>query len=407
VQANGQNSYYWYDPDNRRIYYKNTSGAETIYFYGADGTKLATYTYAIVTNTMTGGNPEIQLTQQSTNVYFAGRLVTAEGKLVATDRLASVRSGGPGNLGYQAQFPYGVEYSTTANDREKYATYTRDSVSRLDYAVNRYYWSQWGRFLSPDPYADSAGLGDPGSWNRYAYTRNDPANRLDPAGLQDCQPCVILRPYPLPTPPVDDDSSGNGTGGWGGNSGDGCSEYNPFEKVSGTCIGEPAIRRGDRRLSNDCIAALRTAGQDPAAANRATAAEATLQAAVKGTDISWEMLAAVGVRESGFQNVVEKDGAGVGVGVFQITVSKASGVTAALAGSLAWAADYAAHLLNNDMAILQAKYPNLTPSQLLQAAAASYNFGTPNISGNPNTIDVGTAGGNYGSNILRLIKCFP
>ena len=128
---------------------------------------------------------------------------------------------------------------------------------------------------------------------------------------------------------------------------------------------------------------------------------------MKGTDISWEMLAAVGVRESGFQNVVEKDGAGVGVGVFQITVSKASGVTAALAGSLAWAADYAAHLLNNDMAILQAKYPNLTPSQLLQAAAASYNFGTPNISGNPNTIDVGTAGGNYGSNILRLIKCFP
>ena len=235
VQANGQNSYYWYDPDNRRIYYKNASGVETIYFYGADGTKLATYTYAIVTNTMTGGNPEIQLTRQSTNVYFAGRLVTAEGNLVATDRLASVRSGGPGNLGYQAQYPYGKEYTTTANDREKYATYTRDSVSGLDYAANRYYWSQWGRFLSPDPYANSAGLGDPGSWNRYAYTRNDPANRLDPTGLQDCQPCIILRPYPLPAPPVDDDTSGNGTGGWGGDSHDGCSEYNPFEKVSGTC----------------------------------------------------------------------------------------------------------------------------------------------------------------------------
>ena len=244
VQANSQNSYYWYDPDNRRIYYKNASGAETIYFYEAGGKRLATYTYAIVTNTMTGGNPEIQLTQQSTNVYFAGRLVTAEGNLVATDRLASVRSDGSGNLGYQAQYPYGVEYSPTINDREKYATYTRDSVSGLDYAGNRYYWSQWGRFLSPDPYANSAGLGDPGSWNRYAYTRNDPANRLDPTGLQDCQPCLILRPYPLPSPPVDDDTSGNGTGAWGGNSGDGCSEYNPFEKVAGTC--NSALKRFGR-----------------------------------------------------------------------------------------------------------------------------------------------------------------
>jgi RHS repeat-associated protein len=81
-----------------------------------------------------------------------------------------------------------VEYTTTANDREKYATYTRDSVTGLDYAMNRYYSSQWGRFLSPDPYANSAGLGDPGGWNRYAYTRNDPVNQYDPRGLDACPP---------------------------------------------------------------------------------------------------------------------------------------------------------------------------------------------------------------------------
>jgi len=84
----------------------------------------------------------------------------AEGTFVSTDRLDSVRNGGPGNLGYQAQYPYGAEYTpTTVNDREKYATYTRDSVSGLDYAANRYYSSQWGRFLSPDPYAGSLGRG--------------------------------------------------------------------------------------------------------------------------------------------------------------------------------------------------------------------------------------------------------
>jgi RHS repeat-associated protein len=84
---------------------------------------------------------------------------------------------------YQAQYPYGVEYTLTVNDREKYATYTRDSVTGLDYAVNRYYSSQWGRFLSPDPYGGSAATGNPQSWNRYAYVGSDPVNSTDPSGL--------------------------------------------------------------------------------------------------------------------------------------------------------------------------------------------------------------------------------
>jgi RHS repeat-associated protein len=113
---------------------------------------------------------------------------------VTTDRLGSVRSGGPGGLGYQAQYPYGVEHTLTANDREKYATYTRDSLTGLDYAVNRYYNSYWGRFLSPDPYlANSGGPGDPAdpqSWNRYTHTRNDPDSRLDPTGLNDCEDAI-------------------------------------------------------------------------------------------------------------------------------------------------------------------------------------------------------------------------
>ena len=113
---------------------------------------------------------------------------------MTTDRLGSVRSGGPGGLGYQAQYPYGVEHTLTANDREKYATYTRDSLTGLDYAVNRYYNSYWGRFLSPDPYlANSGGPGDPAdpqSWNRYTHTRNDPDSRLDPTGLNDCEDAI-------------------------------------------------------------------------------------------------------------------------------------------------------------------------------------------------------------------------
>jgi hypothetical protein len=165
-------------------------------------------------------------------------------------------------------------------------------------------------------------------------------------------------------------------------------------------------------LGPECQQALMTAmpktsiGGMVAALNRAVAAESTLVAAVADTSISWTMLAAIGVRESAFQNLSENDGAGVGVGIFQLTVSATSGVTAAQAGNLTFAASYAANMLSSNMAYLGGKFPNLTPSQLLQATAASYNFGTSQISGNPNTIDVGTTGGNYGSNVLGLMNCF-
>jgi hypothetical protein len=71
---------------------------------------------------------------QNQNVYFGGKLISAEGNAVAVDRLGSVRwnaaSGG------HTYYPYGVEYSATTNDTEKYATYTRDTLTGLDYAMS-------------------------------------------------------------------------------------------------------------------------------------------------------------------------------------------------------------------------------------------------------------------------------
>jgi hypothetical protein len=118
------------------------------------------------------------------------------------------------------------------------------------------------------------------------------------------------------------------------------------------------------------------------------------------------MLAAVGIRETGFQNIAQYGG-GDGRGVFQIDIGKDPSVTEAQAYDVSWAAGWAANLLDTNMEILSSKFPKLTPTQLLQATAASYNFGTKNISGNPNTIDVGTTEGNYGSNVLAIMtNCF-
>ena len=159
------------------------------------------------------------------------------------------------------------------------------------------------------------------------------------------------------------------------------------------------------KLSKDCLDALKTAGKGAAAVKRALAAESTLESAVQGTGIDWTMVAAIGIRESGFQNIPEIGG-GKGRGVFQIDVGKNPSVTEAQAYDVAFAANWAVNLLDKNMGTLTGKYPNLTSTQLLQATAASYNFGTKNISGNPNTIDAGTAGNNYGSNILGLMNCF-
>jgi RHS repeat-associated protein len=176
VTVNGAQTYA-YDSSNRRAYRNN--GNDMISLYGAFGEKLGTYQ---ITG-FSGG--AIQFTGANQNVYFAGRLISAESDAVAVDRLGSTRWSAASGGTSRTYYPYGVEYTATSNDVEKYATYFRDSTVNLDYGINRYYSSIWGRLTSPDPYSGSARVGSPGSWNRYAYSGDDPINRNDPTGLCD------------------------------------------------------------------------------------------------------------------------------------------------------------------------------------------------------------------------------
>lgn len=80
-------------------------------------------------------------------------------------------------------------------------------------------------------------------------------------------------------------------------------------------------------------------------------------------------------------------------------------MTSSEASYLPWAANFAAGKLATDEATLSGRFPNFTPAQLLQAAAAAYNFGTRNISGNPATIDQGSTHHNYRSNVLGPMLC--
>ena len=75
-------------------------------------------------------------------------------------------------------------YGGADQTRQRYAGMERDAGSSgLDHALWRKYDGSSGRWTNPDPYQGSMNLGNPQSFNRYAYVLNDPVNFIDPSGL--------------------------------------------------------------------------------------------------------------------------------------------------------------------------------------------------------------------------------
>lgn len=156
----------------------------------------------------------------------------------------------------------------------------------------------------------------------------------------------------------------------------------------------------------ECMRGLVEANTDFNAVNRALApdAQAAIGAASVLTGVDPHMLGAIGIRETGFRNIRQANGHGRGV--FQIDLGQHPNVTDAQAMNMFFSAYYAADLLRTNQSTLAAKFPHFSSLQLSRATAAAYNFGTGNIRGNPNAIDRGTTGNNYGRNILDLMHCF-
>lgn len=142
----------------------------------------------------------------------------------------------------------------------------------------------------------------------------------------------------------------------------------------------------------------------------------TLQAAAKQTGADAALLAAIGVRESGFQNVSQSGG--FGRGIFQIDVG-ANPQAAGIAGNLQQAAEFVGNYIvtrSNYHSDAQRKYPDSNYNASLEMGAAIRDYNARNtvtsqIMSQPNAtiadLDNGTARGNYVSNVLNLAEhCF-
>jgi RHS repeat-associated protein len=202
VQPLTQSTTYTYDAEECNTSYSGIGGAAT---YTCDGNELrvkkaVTGSNAVTTVSVRSGGQVIAeydngaAVASPTREYLYGRrllaIVTgstagAGGTIIyqhrdhLSPRLYTDVNGN--DVGEQGTFPFGgAWYSNNTTSNWVFTTYERDTESTNDYALARSYADNVGRFLSTDPLEGH--VGDPQSWNRYAYVENDPINLIDPSG---------------------------------------------------------------------------------------------------------------------------------------------------------------------------------------------------------------------------------
>jgi hypothetical protein len=155
--------------------------------------------------------------------------------------------------------------------------------------------------------------------------------------------------------------------------------------------------------------------QDFAALARALQHKDALQEAAKKHNISWTLLASIGIRESGFRNIGEQatSRSSGGQGVFQIDIDAHPG-TQTIAYDITKAADYSAGILSANMARYgSSKYGGPSPlSELRGIRAYNAGYGYRDKQGryrevtgrrfDTRNLDRGTAHGNYVSTVFNL-----
>src|SRR5215204_745578 len=181
---------YVYGGVGRQRMMTRSSKGLTYYIWSGDGV-VAEYT-----KTVSGS----RLQWNKNYVYLGGRLLSTStlkgsGEVVQyhhPDRLGTrlVTTKASNAVTEQVTLPFGVELkaeSTGEATNRRFTTYERSATTGLDYAVNRFYDSQQGRFTQIDPLeVEGITVGDPQSDKLYAYVENDPINSIDPLGLVEC-----------------------------------------------------------------------------------------------------------------------------------------------------------------------------------------------------------------------------
>jgi RHS repeat-associated protein len=211
IPGSSNSQRFQYDAANRLVKVKADDNVTVIasYTYGSSNERLVLEEVGVRTYYACDGSAEYTETDSSvtpqwskTYIYLSARLLStltpngSGGQVVQyhhPDRLGTrlVTNAQDTNYFEQQTLPFGTALNesppagaVTGFTNRRFTTYDRSLNTGLDYAINRHYDPQQGRFTQVDPIGMSAASpGDPQSLNMYAYCGNDPVNNLDPEGL--------------------------------------------------------------------------------------------------------------------------------------------------------------------------------------------------------------------------------
>ncbi len=178
---------YAYGSSNQRLIVEE-SGIRT-YYAASGGGVIAEYTEPVSSNTPVWSKSYVYLGDRLLSTLTPNGIGGEAVEYHHPDRLGTriVTNPSTGSWSEQVTLPFGnalTAESTGTPTKRRFTSYDRSTTTGLDYAVNRQYDPQQGRFTQPDPARMRAtSLSDPQTLNLYAYCGNDPVNRLDPDGL--------------------------------------------------------------------------------------------------------------------------------------------------------------------------------------------------------------------------------
>jgi RHS repeat-associated protein len=169
----GTTAKYCYDLQNRRV--KKVTAAGTTHYVWEGGKVLSEHdgtTGAVLVDYIYSGSALIaRVAAGVTNYSIRDRLSVR----MTLDTNGNV-------VGRQAHLPFGEDFAESGQqEKHHFTSYERDPDAGLDYALNRVYSSQAGRFLSVDPYQGK--VQNPEGLNRFSYSQGDPINKTDRLGL--------------------------------------------------------------------------------------------------------------------------------------------------------------------------------------------------------------------------------
>ncbi|MBX3282428.1 MAG: RHS repeat-associated core domain-containing protein [Acidobacteria bacterium] len=193
LDAGGQS--YVYDAENKMVSASNGSGTLGEYSYDGDGKRVKKVVPHTGETTIFVYDTSGKLVAEYSTVIASTN--DAKVSYLTNDNLGSPRINTDQNGAVTARHDYhpfgeeidgvggrttGLSYSSDSV-RKQFTGYERDNEIELDFAQARMYAKDFGRFTSPDPLLSSATLANPASWNRYAYSCNNPVVFVDPTGL--------------------------------------------------------------------------------------------------------------------------------------------------------------------------------------------------------------------------------